>query len=241
MTRGLYILVTGEPLPVTRELRGSFGALIREATGSAWSGHFRDVDGQGSDALPDPGQMAGLIITGSAASVTSREPWMLRLEEYLRDIVRAGTPTLGICFGHQLLAQALGGLVAKNPRGREIGTVAFEALERDPLITAEHPEFPANMTHVDVVVKLPPGARVLGRTALDPHAALRFAEKVYGVQFHPEIDGEVMLHYVSARRQLLVDEGIDADAIRASVSNAPESAAILRRFAGLVREASSQP
>jgi GMP synthase (glutamine-hydrolysing) len=241
MTRSLYILVTGEPLPVMRELRGSFGALIREATGDAWPGHFRDVDGQGGDELPAPADIAGLVITGSAASVTSREPWMLRLEDYLRHVVHAGTPTLGICFGHQLLAQALGGLVAKNPQGREIGTVAVQSLERDPLVTADKSEFLANMTHVDVVVELPPGTRVIGRTELDRHAALRFAERVYGVQFHPEIDAEVMLHYVSSRRQLLVDEGIDAEAIRATVSESPDSAAILRRFAGWVREVAGKP
>jgi GMP synthase (glutamine-hydrolysing) len=233
-TRPLHIVVTGEPLPVTRELRGDFSHLIREATGDVWRGAWQASDARLADELPRPTDVAGLIITGSAASVTSREPWMLRLEAYLRDAVARGTPTLGICFGHQLLAQALGGRVVKSPAGREIGTVRVELVESDGLLGDAGRSFPANMTHLDAVVDLPPGARVLARTALDPNAALGFSERVYGVQFHPEVDGEVMLHYVNAREQFLIDEGLDGPGIRREVRDTPESAAILRRFASLL-------
>jgi GMP synthase (glutamine-hydrolysing) len=142
---------------------------------------------------------------------------------------------LGICFGHQLLGQALGGEVAKNPRGREIGSVAVELLAEEALLGRE-PRFIANSTHVDSIVELPAGAHVLARTALEPFAALRFTENVYGVQFHPEVDAEVMLHYVNARRQLLIEEGVDADELVKNVRDTPESAAILQRFARRVAE-----
>ncbi len=235
MQRPICVIVTGEPMPLTREIRGSFVALIRQATGDEWAGSWQQVDGRGADELPDPAQVAGLIITGSASSVTSREPWMLRLEAYLRGAVPEQTPILGLCFGHQLLGQALGGRVTKNPLGREIGTVEVERLADDVLLGSAR-RFMANATHVDSVVELPRGAVVLARTAQEPFAALRFAEDVYGVQFHPEVDAEVMLHYVNARRQLLVEEGLDADALTKSVRDTPESAAILKRFARRVTE-----
>jgi GMP synthase (glutamine-hydrolysing) len=235
MQRPICVIVTGEPMPLTREIRGSFFALIRQAAGAAWAGPWQQVDGRGAEELPESSQVAGLIITGSASSVTSREPWMLRLEAYLRRAVPEQTPILGLCFGHQLLGQALGGRVTKNPLGREIGTVEVERLADDPLLGSA-PRFMANATHVDSIVELPRGAAVLARTAQEPFAALRFAQDVYGVQFHPEVDAEVMLHYVNARRQLLVEEGVDADALTSSVRDTPDSAAILKRFVARVSE-----
>jgi GMP synthase (glutamine-hydrolysing) len=235
MQRPICVIVTGEPMPITRELRGSFFALIRQTVGAEWAGPWHQLDGRGADELPEPAQVAGLIITGSASSVTSREPWMLRLEAYLRRATLENTAILGLCFGHQLLGQALGGRVAKNPQGREIGTVEVERLADDAMLGSAR-RFIANSTHVDSVVELPRGAQVLARTALEPYAALRFAENVHGVQFHPEVDAEVMLHYVNARRQLLVEEGVDADALIGNVRDTPESAAILQRFARRVSE-----
>jgi GMP synthase (glutamine-hydrolysing) len=138
---------------------------------------------------------------------------------------------LGICFGHQLLGQALGGRVDRNPFGREMGSVPVELVESEPLLGSDAGPFLANTTHVDSVVELPPGARVLARTEREPHAALRFAARVYGVQFHPEIDGEVMRHYLEARRDKLDAEGFDADALIAAARDTPAGAAVLARFA----------
>src|SRR5690606_40927594 len=72
---------------------------------------FRD------EPLPDPGGIAGAVVTGSPAMVTDRLPWSERTAEWLRRAVAQGTPVLGVCYGHQLLAHALGGVVAANPRG----------------------------------------------------------------------------------------------------------------------------
>jgi len=228
--RALAILIAGEPVPAALATRGSYSEMIRTAVGDAWQGPWTEFDGRVN--LPDFERFAGLIVTGSSANVPTREPWILELERYLARAVAARLPIFGICFGHQLLGQALGGLVTRNPKGREIGTVSVEPLAADPLLDQARGSFQANMTHVDSVVRLPPGAVVLARTALDENAMVRFTEQAWGVQFHPEIDGEIMAHYVAARQAAMIDEGLAAAAIAAAVADTPASQAILRRFAG---------
>lgn len=231
--RPIAVLVTGTPVPATEETRGPFGALIREAAGDAWEGEWRDYDCQTGE-LPPPSGFSAVVVTGSPASVTTRDPWMLRTEAYLRGAVEQGSFVFGICFGHQLLAQALGGDVRQNPRGREMGSVDLELSVDDPLLDV--PERPArvNMSHVDSVLRPPAGARVLARTALDPHAALRFAERAWSVQFHPEFDGLVMRQYIEARRDIIAGEGLDPGAMLSSAADAPFGAAVLRRFLAML-------
>jgi GMP synthase (glutamine-hydrolysing) len=232
--RPLCIVVTGEPPLVTRKSRGGFAALIRQAIGAAWSGPWLEIDAWRAQPLPSHDQVSGVVVTGSAASVTTPEPWMTPIEDYLVGAVERAKPVLGICFGHQLLGRALGGAVERNPRGREIGTVLVEVDKSDPLLDGGVKPFLANMTHVDSVTELPQGARVLARTALEPFAALRFAETAWGIQFHPEIDAQVMNHYIQTRREQLAVEGLDAEKLVSSVRETPASTAVLTRFAELV-------
>lgn len=218
--RPIVIVKTGEPVPSVRERRGEFHDLVREAIGDAWRGSYAVTDPREPAPLPAPDSAAAFVITGSAANVPHREPWMLRAEAWLREVVAAGAPTFGICFGHQILAQALGGEVQKNPRGREIGTLAIQAFERDPIFDGIDPTFHANVTHIDTVVRLPPGAVSLARSPMEDNHAIRFTETCYGVQFHPEIDADVMRGYVEARREVLEAEGFRVDTMLASIHDA---------------------
>jgi GMP synthase (glutamine-hydrolysing) len=230
--RPLGVLVTGDPVENVARKRGSFVDLIRGTLG-ARPGLAVEVLDARSEPLARLGEFSALVITGSPESVTSRAPWILEAERAVASLARAGLPTLGICFGHQLLAQALGGNVEKNPNGREIGTVAVELLEPDPLFEGAPTPLLANMSHRDSATTLPPGARVLARTKLEPNAAVRFLPRAWGVQFHPEFDGDVMRGYIDARRRVLAEEGIDADGLGAS--DAPGAAGLLRRFVELAR------
>lgn len=222
------IVVTGEPIEPVRERRGSWVQLMREALGDEPE-PLVELDARPSELPPLTGFDA-VIVTGSAASVTERAPWMQSAERRLAECVRASVPVLGVCFGHQLLAQALGGEVQRNPLGREIGSVRLELSAEDSVLAADERAYVVNMTHVDAVVRLPPGAALLGRTALDPYAALRFGPRAWGVQFHPEMDADVMRAYVSARAPLLREEGLDSARILSSVEETPASRAVLRRF-----------
>jgi GMP synthase (glutamine-hydrolysing) len=229
----LIVLRAGDTVPALAARRGEFFSWIRREVADAWGGEWLEHDIRTGEPLPGPRDGAGFIVTGSSSSVTERAPWMLRTEALLRDIADAGTPLFGICFGHQLVGQALGGEVAKNPRGREIGTVEVRIrshVPRDPIFAGLADRFRANHTHVDSVVKLPPGARVVAETDLEPHAAFTVGEAIKCVQFHPEIDGDAMRSYVEARAHLIEAEGRDPEPILASAVDTPHGAQTLRNF-----------
>ena len=231
----IAVLVTGDPVAAARELRGGFLELIRAAAPGFAQATWLAHDVRVLDVLPDLTDALAVIITGSPFSVTEPQPWMARAGERLVELVRREIPTLGICFGHQLLGHALGGRVALNPRGREMGTVVYTAEAPDPVLGAAG-SWIVNSTHVDSVVELPPGARVLGATALEPYAAVRFGPAAWGVQFHPEIDGAVMRHYIEARRPALLAESIDVARLEQGVADAPAAAALIERFLLVAQE-----
>jgi GMP synthase (glutamine-hydrolysing) len=118
----------------------------------------------------------------------------------------------------------------KNPRGREIGTVELRRVDEDPLFGDLGEALIVNATHVDTVAVVPPGARVVARTALEDNAIIDFGPAARGVQFHPEIDGAVMRGYIEVRRPLIVAEGLDADALHAGAADTPHGRALLENF-----------
>lgn len=228
--RPLLVLRAGDTVPAIAARHGDFPDWIRRGVGDAWGGPWSEHDVRTEAPLPDARGLGGVIVTGSSSSVTERAAWMLRAEAWLREAVAAETPVLGICFGHQLLGQALGGEVRQNPRGREIGTVELVVHRDDPLFEGLPSRFAVNATHVDTVAALPPSARVLATTSLEPHAVLDLAPRVRGVQFHPEIFGDVMRGYVAARRDRIEREGLDADAIHERATDTPMGSAVLANF-----------
>jgi GMP synthase (glutamine-hydrolysing) len=228
--RALAILITGEPVASARKQGGSFAELIQRAVGDAWAGPWLAVDLRHGDPLPHPTSIAGVIVTGSAAFLNEGAAWMRNGMEYLHSLIDAGTPVFGICFGHQMLGQALGGRIGRNPHGREIGTRTMTPLADHPLLPLEHGPLSVHTTHMDSVTELPPGARVLARTELEPHALVRFSEFAWGVQFHPEMDGEVMRCYIREQRSALRSEGLDPDQLLKQVTETPASRALLQRF-----------
>ena len=228
--RSLLVLVAGDALPDVAAAHGEFGAWIERAASAVWPGLFEQHDLRSDERLPDGRRAAGVIITGSAASVTERAPWMLRAEAYIRDLMAAEVPLFGICFGHQLMAQALGGDVRKNPRGREIGTVRLIRTDDDPLFEGLPDMLSVNATHVDTVAAMPPNARAVARTELEDNAVIDFGPRARGVQFHPEIDGAVMRGYIQVRRPLIVEEGLDADALHAGAVDTPHGVGLLENF-----------
>jgi GMP synthase (glutamine-hydrolysing) len=226
----IIILRTGDVAPPVAEKLGEYPAWIVRTVGEAWAGEWGVIDVRTDAPLPPPESAAGFVVTGSSSSVTERAPWMLRLEEHVRAVAEADVPLFGICFGHQLVAQALGGEVAKNPRGREIGTIQVKRLGDDAIFDGVAREHTANATHMDSVVRLPDGARLLASSELEPTQAFAVGRAIRCVQYHPEINGEAMRLYLEARAPLIASEGGDPEALRARSGDAPEAERTLRNF-----------
>jgi GMP synthase (glutamine-hydrolysing) len=165
--------------------------------------------------------------------VTERHPWSERSAHWLREAAHAGVPVLGICYGHQLLAHALGGQVGDNPAGREMGTVDLDLLPaagHDPLFAGLPERFPAHATHLQSVLHPPQGATVLASSAQDPVHAFRWGRAAWGVQFHPEFSATHMHGYLQARAEALAREGGCHRRLASGVSAAPHARRVLRRF-----------
>ncbi len=231
--RPALIIKTGSKLPSIDDVAGDYEDWI--ARGLGWPA--MQVAGVAAGAvLPPPHALALAVITGSGAMVTDDDDWIERTAAWLRAAVGAGLPVLGICFGHQLLAQALGGDVNDNPRGLEVGTTTVNltpAGRTDPLFHNLPAAFPAQVSHRQSVLRPPRGARILAYSTLEPIQAFAYGDRAWGIQFHPEFDAAVIRHYVEHFRQRLRREGGDADRTLAAITAGDASTTLLRRFAQL--------
>jgi len=233
-TKRLLIIKTGSTLPmlktkmgdfedyILRQLPGIPDYLVAPVTEKLW--------------LPAYDGLSGVVITGSHAMVTDREEWSEFTAEWLRKIPEGSLPVLGICYGHQLLAHAMGGEVGYHPHGVEIGTTEVELTADgclDPLLGVLPKEFSAHVAHAQTVLKLPPGSTLLARNEFEPHHAFVLNKNLWGVQFHPEFTVEIERAYIEeAAREL---SGPDLAAISASVLDHPFGGRLLQRFWELTR------
>ncbi|MFO0619009.1 MAG: glutamine amidotransferase [Polyangiaceae bacterium] len=226
--RRMLVLTTGDPTPNVLESHGPFSRMMQVAARGAYDGPVEAIDAR--EALPDElPEGVFLVITGSSAHVGDRAPWVVATEAFLRRTAERRVPTIGVCFGHQLLAQARGGEVIRNPLGREIGSIGVDLHQPDPIL-GERRTFLANATHLDTVGTLPPGAVSLARSAGDSNQIIRFDDRCYGLQFHPEIDDDIMRGYLDARRPILEAEGMDVDARKRAVQRAPAAVDVFTRL-----------
>ncbi|NLV09451.1 type 1 glutamine amidotransferase [Halomicrobium sp. HM KBTZ05] len=137
--------------------------------------------------LPDTFAFDGCLLTGSRASVYWEEPWIADLTAWVRDAVDRDVAFLGVCFGHQLLAHALGGEVEPMDE-YEIGYRTVEHDGTSELLDGVDEQFTVFTTHSDRVVELPPGAEQFAANDYGIHGFQ--TEDVFSVQFHPEYDPE---------------------------------------------------
>ncbi|MCE4624345.1 MAG: glutamine-hydrolyzing GMP synthase [Desulfurococcales archaeon] len=128
-------------------------------------------------------EVAGVVLSGGPASV-----WESMHDDIVRAVLNTGIPMLGICYGHQLLAKMLGGRVSKAPKP-EFGPTEVRILRpEDPIFKGFHSDrILVWMSHNDAVITPPPGAEVLAVSEGSPVAAMRVGDRIYGVQWHPEV------------------------------------------------------
>ena len=182
-----------------------------------------------------------ILVTGSPLSLTRPEPWMARLAEGLRRAVEQRVPTLGVCFGHQLLAQAYGARIVRNPRGREVGTIFVRlspAGRSDPLFEGIPGAFQVQATHQDILDALPAGATLLASNDSSAVQAMALGSCCRTVQFHPELTPAGMKLLLQSRMQLLEREALmrgepPGERVRgllASVGHTPYGKRLLHNF-----------
>ena len=186
------------------------------------------------EALPDPSRYSGIVLTGSHDMVTTRLPWSERTAAWIPAVLRNGVPMLGICYGHQLIAQTMGGVAGNNPQGSEYGTVRVSLSaygQRDVLFHGLPAEIRAHVSHVQSVLKLPRRARLIASSTGEKHQAYFLPPSAWGIQFHPEFNEPVIATYVEEFADVLRSEGKDPDRIHREITGTPMSEEILRRFA----------
>lgn len=225
--RPLLVVLAGNTLPGLKAAHGDFGEWI--VRGLATNEPCLSVDAREVEVLPCPSSIAGVVVSGSHAMVTDKEDWSERLAAWLRHCVAMQIPVLGICYGHQLLAHALGGRVGYREQGMEIGTQTVTltaAGVKDVLFAALPQRFPAQLVHQQSVLALPEGALLLASSAVEAHQAFRIGDCAWGVQFHPEFGTEMMRGYIRSG----IAQPCEVDALDAAVQQTPDAAALLRAF-----------
>ncbi len=164
-----------EPAETTRNFRRELDADLAE---------FHAKSGE----LPTHHEFDGVVVTGSKSSVYWDDDWIPALVDYVAAVHDAGVPVLGVCFGHQVLAESLGGTV-EDMGAFELGYREVEqTVDADPLFESVPETFTTFTTHGDAVTELPPAATLLAKNDYGVHA-FRVDQSV-GVQFHPEYDNE---------------------------------------------------
>lgn len=179
----------------------------------------------------------GVIISGSPRDAWADEPDVLNLLEFVRRILAGRQPVLGVCFGHQLLGRAVGGDVRRNPAGWEVGSPTVELTPaglKNPLFAGFESKFATIQSHQDAVLALPASAKVLATNARTPIQAFSIEDRIFGVQFHPEMDGEILRHRWTERRgKLRGQTGFDLD--QALDSADADASRVLQNFLTILR------
>lgn len=219
------ILQTGLVAPELAQEHGEYPDMFMRLLG----GHGFDFETWSvvRDDFPErPEAAEGWLITGSKFGAYEDHPWIQRLEQLIRDIVAADKPLVGICFGHQIMAQALGGRVEKFSGGWAIGPQTYEFADGPRTVQA---------WHQDQVTQAPEGAETVASNDFCRHAALLYPGKAYSVQAHPEIEAPYALGLVEVRGPGLIPEAQLA-AARANIDMPLQSADLADQFARFFRD-----
>jgi len=173
------------------------------------------------------------IISGSKFSAYEKLPWMLKLEELIREINELKKPLLGICFGHQIIAEALGGKVEKYSGGWGVGLHTYKLTDADEV--TEKAQFTINAMHQDQVVVKPENARVFAESDFCKYAGLLYGDNIMTFQAHPEFTIQFERDLVSVRKGTVVpdeiaERGLNTVRAEGAATDSPEVAKWMAAF-----------
>jgi GMP synthase (glutamine-hydrolysing) len=228
----LYILKVGETFPSTKLKYNDFDTWIKRFFKNS---KIKIIDVLENEKLPNINSAKGFIITGSHSMVTQELPWSIKVEKYIRKISKRNIPLLGICYGHQLIAKALGGKSDFNKNGKEIGVVKIQTVfNNDPLFKNFPKKFYAFETHYQTVVKRPYISRVLAKNKKDNYQSIKFGKNIWGVQFHPEFDKDIMKEYIINQKEDLEKLNFKIEKLISNLQQCNISNKILTNFEKIV-------
>ena len=205
------ILETGKVNPALLPAHGPYVPMFRNFL------HRADptIEVKGWDIVDEghipasPHDADGWIITGSKFGVYDNLPWMEPLKAFLRETYAAKVPMVGICFGHQILAEAMGGRVEKSRRGWGCGVHSYTLHGSEPWMTgAARDGIDVHAMHQDQVVEKPAEARVIASSKFCDYAGLAYGDHAISIQPHPEFDAAYEGDLIALRRG---DDGIPHD------------------------------
>lgn len=236
------ILEMGEVSEELRVRHGDFPSMFARVLGAVDPGieFFTVSVVSGADVPPAPDEADGWILTGSEHGVYDDLPWIEPVKEFLRRSLAARVPVVGICFGHQILAEAMGGRVEKSSHGWKLGVQDYEVVHRPGWMTDLPDRFSVGAMHQDQVIEKPEGATVLATSPTCPYAALAYGDPeaplAVTVQPHPEFTAEFLDALIEARTGDVLPEDLAADA-RASLGRPVHTAEWARWIVDFLRSA----
>lgn len=181
-----------------------FSALLSKADPSLRFESVAVVDG---NTPPDPSTCEAVLITGSPAGVYDSTPWMDPLRTFVREAWATKTPMIGVCFGHQIIADALGGDVRKSDKGWGVGRHTYGVSKARPWMAGAGTSVSLSVSHQDQVITPPANAVTLASSAHTDHAILAYDDApIITVQGHPEFSDAFVSALWSARRGTALTE-----------------------------------
>lgn len=175
-----------------------FAALFAQADSAI---QVRAYDARKGEYPAQLGECDGYVISGSRHSAYDKLPWIAPLKRFVRRAYKARAPIVGVCFGHQIAAAALGGKVMKWPGGWGIGLQQWRMTRAEPWLKPTVKNLRLLASHQDQVVRLPRGARRLAQSDFCPNAMFAVGRRILGVQGHPEFSREFCAAIITLRRK----------------------------------------
>ena len=164
------------------------------------------------EVFPSACDADGYVITGSPASVHDSLPWISQLEKLIQELDRRRIPLVGLCFGHQLIAKALGGRVSNNPGGWRFGVARTTMTKFAPWMRPEKPCLELHACHAEQVTQPPRDAVILGGDAFCPVGAFAIGQHIFTTEYHPEFATDFMqalaLEYRGEVSDVVLDAGV---------------------------------
>lgn len=219
------IIETGRPPAELQGQHGDYPAMFARLFEGLGDKEFVTYAIESGAPLPDITACNAFIITGSRHAVYEDHPWLEPLFAFIRACVTANVPLLGICFGHQAMAQALGGRVEKSSRGWGVGVQEYALAPAGQALMPSFEKLHLLGLHQDQVVVPPPGAQLLASSDFCPYAGFAYGDTALSFQAHPEFSlayerdlialrrGNVLSFEVADRASASLDRPVDAAAL----------------------------